>query len=196
MNPCHLKKVLRACEDLRLKHWRVDRVRRKVTATKDVKPKWTDDWDDATRDGAEGAHQLHVRHATDPRVAGEYCRVVACRGTDRRGDPGRPDDWCEKFNVYEEADGAPIYVHALHKKLTLRRDRLPGGVRCWALVDASIDDERPHVLYAAVSDDACNTRTASEKAVLVSTAAAPPPQARRSRGARGASSRAGARARP
>jgi len=70
---------------------------------------------------------------------------------DRRGDATRPDDWCEKFNVYEDWTDAPVYVHALHKKILIRRERLNGGSRGWAIVD-SADEERPHILYAAFTD--------------------------------------------
>ena len=39
VNPCHLKQVLRSCDELQMTHWRVDAVRRKVEATKAIRAK-------------------------------------------------------------------------------------------------------------------------------------------------------------
>ncbi|KAH8066205.1 hypothetical protein JL722_621 [Aureococcus anophagefferens] len=93
----------------------------------DIK-EWDPDWDGVARP-EQVMHQLHVFGAGDKRANGEYCRLVCCRGRDRLGDDTRPDEWCEAFNVYDEWNDAPVYVHALHKKIMLRREKINGGRR-------------------------------------------------------------------
>ena len=151
VNPDQIAMVLENARDLKFEPAILEALERKQKACACLKSKWDPDWDDASRDPEQVMHQLHVFGAGDKRANGEYCRLVCCRGRDRLGDDTRPDEWCEAFNVYDEWNDAPVYVHALHKKIMLRREKINGGSRGWAIVE-NVDD-RAHILYACFTDD-------------------------------------------
>ncbi|KAH8046347.1 hypothetical protein JL720_16425 [Aureococcus anophagefferens] len=151
VNPDQIAMVLENARDLKFEPAILEALERKREACACLKSKWDPDWDDASRDPEQVMHQLHVFGAGDKRANGEYCRLVCCRGRDRLGDDTRPDEWCEAFNVYDEWNDAPVYVHALHKKIMLRREKINGGSRGWAVVE-NVDD-RAHILYACFTDD-------------------------------------------
>jgi len=82
-------------------------------------------------------HSVFVESASDPRLHGEFTRLVRARGR-IRSTPATPDDACEGFNSYYERGGAAVYFHACDRTVQLR---LEGGGWTFVLTKGCLDAE-------------------------------------------------------